>query len=87
MSQWRRWQQPRWKKSWKCISEADASLAFELYGDKNIFVRVEAEVRVGGAGCMWMKGGCESRHVSGPFAHLCSGEAANTDVILGKVSV
>lgn len=34
-----------------------------------------------------MKGGCESRYVSGPFARLCPGEAANNDVILGKVSV
>lgn len=62
------------EKSWKCISEVDASLALELYGDKNIFVPVEVEARVGGAGCAWMKQGCEifsdRLRVSGPFAGL-----------------
>lgn len=66
------------KKSWKCISEVDASLVFELYGDKNIFAPVEVEVKVGGAGCVWMKGGCESLRVSGPFARLYPAEAANS---------
>lgn len=53
------------KKSWKCISEVDASLAFERYGDKNIFVPLEVEVDDGGRGWLracvrvWMKGGCE----------------------------
>lgn len=41
------------KKSWKCISEVDASLAFERYGDKNIFVPLEVEVDDGGRG--WLR--------------------------------
>lgn len=41
------------EKSWKCISVVDASLAFGLYGDKNIFVPLGGErVRMGGAGCV-----------------------------------
>lgn len=67
------------KKSWKCISEVDASLASELFTDKNIFVPVEVEVRVGGACCVSMKGGREllsDLRVSVPFTRLCPGEAA-----------
>lgn len=47
---------------------------------------VEVEVGVGGAGCVRMKGGCEiflhCLRVSRPFARLCPGEAASSDVIL-----
>lgn len=41
------------EKSWKCISEVDASLAFERDGDKNIFVPLEVEVEECGRG--WLR--------------------------------
>lgn len=64
------------KKSWKYICEVDASLASELYEDKNIFVPVEVKVRVGGgAGCAWMKGGCEMIGGRLRVSGLCRGEA------------